>query len=429
MASTTASIPTIKIQMDCGAIVRHMPVVTSVWPDGQRPRYINRLRLHADNMTAAQEAHDLVCACSGRTLKIQMVPKGTIAALAGTSHATATAIVAYTGSGLAPEQRPLPHPRPHVSIGIHDAQIIQRAQRDWIELHRAMLLQDHAHRLPGGTWQVTDKIVQLPNICSSDAQTCSDANTGSGCRHLWAVRLDVATRQAGKQGADEQKALHYRRARQIVLRTREHADWLLLPERIDRLKECINALWPRSRPEGATPAAEAEREVSGVLYLPEIHYDELPPPGGDEDLETRETQEDTPEDQEPATLTTVININTAAPAAAQAAVFVGRGSRWGNPYLIGRDGTRTEVLRKYAQYILDDPSFITDVKALQGQTLACYCAPRQCHADLLAELADAPASHHGTIVRAWAELPDPPQRTKTKRVAGGPPLPGLEAYI
>jgi hypothetical protein len=28
------------------------------------------------------------------------------------------------------------------------------------------------------------------------------------------------------------------------------------------------------------------------------------------------------------------------------AVYIGRGSKWGNPFVIGRDGTRAEVIAK-----------------------------------------------------------------------------------
>ena len=34
------------------------------------------------------------------------------------------------------------------------------------------------------------------------------------------------------------------------------------------------------------------------------------------------------------------------------AVYVGRGSPWGNPFVIGKDGTREEVIEKFKQFIL-----------------------------------------------------------------------------
>lgn len=59
------------------------------------------------------------------------------------------------------------------------------------------------------------------------------------------------------------------------------------------------------------------------------------------------------------------------------AIYVGRGSPWGNPYVIGKDGTRNDVCDKFAANILPN----LDVRALRGKDLVCYCAPQRCHAD------------------------------------------------
>lgn len=61
------------------------------------------------------------------------------------------------------------------------------------------------------------------------------------------------------------------------------------------------------------------------------------------------------------------------------AVYVGRGSPWGNPFRIGEHGTRAEVIERFRCEVL--PSL--DVSALRGKDLVCYCAPLPCHADLL----------------------------------------------
>ncbi|MER5220984.1 DUF4326 domain-containing protein [Streptomyces flaveus] len=53
------------------------------------------------------------------------------------------------------------------------------------------------------------------------------------------------------------------------------------------------------------------------------------------------------------------------------------------------DGTRTEVMAKYRTYLLERPELLDLVPELRGKTLACWCAPELCHADILAELADA----------------------------------------
>lgn len=67
--------------------------------------------------------------------------------------------------------------------------------------------------------------------------------------------------------------------------------------------------------------------------------------------------------------------NTAPPGA----VYVGRGSPWGNPFLIGQDGTRADVIRKFECETL----LSLDLSPLRGKDLVCYCAPLPCHADVL----------------------------------------------
>lgn len=64
-------------------------------------------------------------------------------------------------------------------------------------------------------------------------------------------------------------------------------------------------------------------------------------------------------------------------------VYIGRGSKWGNPFKIGRDGTREEVIRKYEKYLLDNPKLMEDLSELKGKRLACYCKPLACHGDVL----------------------------------------------
>lgn len=69
------------------------------------------------------------------------------------------------------------------------------------------------------------------------------------------------------------------------------------------------------------------------------------------------------------------------------AVYVGRPSKWGNPYKIGEDGTREEVIEKYVDYLLRTGLF-NDIKELEGKDLVCWCAPLPCHADVLLKLAN-----------------------------------------
>ena len=71
------------------------------------------------------------------------------------------------------------------------------------------------------------------------------------------------------------------------------------------------------------------------------------------------------------------------------AVYVGRGSPYGNPYVIGKDGDRNQVCRRYDQYLQDTPKLQKLVKKeLKGKDLVCFCAPRRCHGDTLLLLAN-----------------------------------------
>jgi hypothetical protein len=71
-------------------------------------------------------------------------------------------------------------------------------------------------------------------------------------------------------------------------------------------------------------------------------------------------------------------------------VYIGRGSRWGNPFRMGQDGDRAEVIEKYRAWIeeqLRDVAGLRDeFRALKGMRLGCYCKPLACHGDVLLEL-------------------------------------------
>lgn len=73
-------------------------------------------------------------------------------------------------------------------------------------------------------------------------------------------------------------------------------------------------------------------------------------------------------------------------------VYIGRPSKFGNPFVIGRDGTREEVVDKYRAWLWDQmrTNRITarEVAALRGKRLGCYCAPARCHGDVLMAAAD-----------------------------------------
>ena len=63
-------------------------------------------------------------------------------------------------------------------------------------------------------------------------------------------------------------------------------------------------------------------------------------------------------------------------------------SIWANPFAIGRDGSRDEVLRKYREYVVSRGSLMAQLPDIYGRVLACWCKPADCHGDILAELAE-----------------------------------------
>lgn len=68
--------------------------------------------------------------------------------------------------------------------------------------------------------------------------------------------------------------------------------------------------------------------------------------------------------------------------------YVGRPTIWGNPFVIGKDGTREEVIEKYEKYLLANEYLLSRIHELEGKDLVCFCAPLPCHADILLKYAN-----------------------------------------
>ena len=82
-------------------------------------------------------------------------------------------------------------------------------------------------------------------------------------------------------------------------------------------------------------------------------------------------------------------------------VYIGRGSIFGNPFIIGKDGNRQDVIKKYEEWIrkwMYNRAFFKHTSPLghaiwtlpEDAVLGCYCAPKACHGDI--------------IVKIWEEL-------------------------
>ena len=71
------------------------------------------------------------------------------------------------------------------------------------------------------------------------------------------------------------------------------------------------------------------------------------------------------------------------------AEFVGRPTRWGNPFVIGKDGNRSEVIKKFKEWLDARPQVKEQARLeLRGKDLVCFCAPEACHADVLLKVAN-----------------------------------------
>ena len=82
---------------------------------------------------------------------------------------------------------------------------------------------------------------------------------------------------------------------------------------------------------------------------------------------------------------------TGVPAGARmpGAVYIGRGSKWGNPFRIGPDGDRATVIARHERWLRDQHELLRALDELRGCDLVCFCAPLACHGDLLLRLANA----------------------------------------
>jgi hypothetical protein len=86
-------------------------------------------------------------------------------------------------------------------------------------------------------------------------------------------------------------------------------------------------------------------------------------------------------------------------------VYVGRPTSLGNPFKIGPDGSRNEVIEKYRHWLSeglsgDNPAMrmfanlFDEVSETGKLTLICWCAPEGCHADVIKEF----------LMEAWEQL-------------------------
>ena len=70
-------------------------------------------------------------------------------------------------------------------------------------------------------------------------------------------------------------------------------------------------------------------------------------------------------------------------------VYIGRPSKWGNPYRLKDGEPRDVCLARYREWLMQQPHLLAALGEIKGKVLGCWCKPLECHGDILAELADA----------------------------------------
>jgi hypothetical protein len=70
--------------------------------------------------------------------------------------------------------------------------------------------------------------------------------------------------------------------------------------------------------------------------------------------------------------------------------FPPKDSPFCNPFKVGKDGTREDVIAKFRSSmeakLQGDPDLVQQLLALEGKRLGCWCKPEACHGDVLLEL-------------------------------------------
>ncbi len=116
----------------------------------------------------------------------------------------------------------------------------------------------------------------------------------------------------------------------------------------------------------------------------------------------------------------VLHLRNAPPDA----IRIDRRTPWGNPFRIGPDGTREDVISKYRDHLwnsIRNGEISKDALAeLHGKNLACHCAPQPCHGDVLASAAawaNANRNRAASPTAAEEARPNPAAQPATRPAA------------
>lgn len=73
------------------------------------------------------------------------------------------------------------------------------------------------------------------------------------------------------------------------------------------------------------------------------------------------------------------------------AVYIGRPSKWGNPYPVQYESQREWAIKSFEESIEENPKIKEMIKReLKGKDLVCFCKPKACHGDILLRIANEP---------------------------------------
>jgi Schitoviridae RNA polymerase len=67
-------------------------------------------------------------------------------------------------------------------------------------------------------------------------------------------------------------------------------------------------------------------------------------------------------------------------------VSIMRPTKWGNPFVVGKHGSREQVIRMYETHVRNSPKLMEALSELRGKRLGCCCRPKPCHGDVLLKL-------------------------------------------
>ena len=74
-------------------------------------------------------------------------------------------------------------------------------------------------------------------------------------------------------------------------------------------------------------------------------------------------------------------------------VYIGRGSLWGNMWVMNSEDERQDVVEAYRKsfHLMINSSnlFKERTASIKGKILVCYCKPKACHGDVIAEYLNA----------------------------------------